>query len=132
MERNLEHLRANYSKLTETSSQLQRYHNRFLQKVPLLEKYCPLISQKRVCRPCPQGWEQFRSKCYYFSTETKYWLPSRSDCLGQDADLVVIDGEEEQEFISNHTKEGEYWIGLSDSETEGTWLWVDRTPLQKG
>ncbi|KAJ8373008.1 hypothetical protein AAFF_G00271990 [Aldrovandia affinis] len=57
-------------------------------------------------------------------------MDSRSACLKQGADLVIIESEEEQEFISQHTKIN-YWIGLSDSETEGTWLWVDGTPLQE-
>ncbi|KAG7484566.1 hypothetical protein MATL_G00051140 [Megalops atlanticus] len=124
----MEQLRANYSTLTELSNQLQRV----LQKLPFLHQNCSFISQKRVCQPCPQGWEQFNSKCYYFSPEWKSWPYSRIDCLTQGADLVTIDSEDEQEFITKHTKEGEYLIGLSDSETEGTWLWVDRTPIQKG
>ncbi|KAJ8387803.1 hypothetical protein AAFF_G00149520 [Aldrovandia affinis] len=95
-------------------------------------QYCPLRSQKRVCRPCPEGWGQRNSTCYYFSTEKKSWNDSRSACLKQGADLVIIESKEEQDFISKHTGERYvYWIGLSDSETEGTWLWVDGTPLQK-
>ncbi|KAJ8355213.1 hypothetical protein AAFF_G00085970, partial [Aldrovandia affinis] len=58
--------------------------------------YCPLRSQKRVCRPCPEGWEQSNSKCYYFSTKRKSWNDSRSDCLKQGADLVIIESKEEQ------------------------------------
>ncbi|XP_036379770.1 CD209 antigen-like protein E [Megalops cyprinoides] len=78
------------------------------------------------------GWEQFNTECYYFSTKWKNWQDSRSDCLKQGAELVIIESEKEQDFIYSHTKDHYYWIGLSDSETEGTWLWVDRTPLQKG
>ncbi|KAJ8362459.1 hypothetical protein AAFF_G00373850 [Aldrovandia affinis] len=103
-----------------------------LVKFPFLDQYCPLRSQKRVCRPCPEGWKQRNSKCYYFSTERKNWQGSRSACLKQGADLVIIESEEEQDFISKHTRGNyAYWIGLSDSETEGTWLWVDGTPLQE-
>ncbi|KAJ8372484.1 hypothetical protein AAFF_G00281910 [Aldrovandia affinis] len=102
-----------------------------LVKFPFLDQYCPLRSQKRVCRPCPEGWEQRNSTCYYFSTERKSWQDSRIDCLKQGADLVIIESEEEQDFISKHTRGDYYWIGLSDSETEGTWLWVDGTPLQE-
>ncbi|KAJ8358042.1 hypothetical protein AAFF_G00041000 [Aldrovandia affinis] len=96
-----------------------------------MRKYCPLRSEKRVCRPCPEGWELSNSKCYYFSTEGKSWNDSRSDCLKQGADLVIIESKEEQDFISKHRRGGFYWIGLSDSETEGTFLWVDGTPLQE-
>ncbi|KAJ8387776.1 hypothetical protein AAFF_G00150770 [Aldrovandia affinis] len=116
-----------YNNLTE---QLQRDLDTLVVKFPLLDYYCPLRSQKRVCRPCPEGWEQRNSTCYYFSTEEKSWNDSRSDCLKQGADLVIIESKEEQEFISKHIIEGRYWIGLSDSETEGTWLWVDGTLLQ--
>ncbi|KAJ8246520.1 hypothetical protein COCON_G00234920 [Conger conger] len=66
------------------------------EKLQILDKYCPEISNERVCKPCPQDWELFSSKCYYFSTEEKSWEDSRSDCLRQGADLVVITSEEEQ------------------------------------
>ncbi|KAJ8392135.1 hypothetical protein AAFF_G00079410 [Aldrovandia affinis] len=139
LERDLEELRTNnialnkkqreaYNNLTE---QLQRDFDSVVVKFPLLDQYCPLRSQKRVCRPCPEGWEQNNSKCYYFSTERKSWKDSCSDCLKRGANLVIIESIEEQDFISKHTTEDHYWIGLSDSEREGTWLWVDGTPLQK-
>ncbi|XP_061072093.1 CD209 antigen-like isoform X2 [Conger conger] len=76
--------------------QLQRDFDAVLAKSPFLDQYCPLSLQKRVCKPCPQGWEQFYSKCYYFSTERKSWMDGRSDCIKQGADLVVIKSEEEQ------------------------------------
>ncbi|XP_036393707.1 CD209 antigen-like protein E [Megalops cyprinoides] len=125
-------LTANYSTLTKVKDDLQRDYNLMLQKYPFLDQYCTFVSQKSMCRPCPQRWKQFASKCYYFSTETHNWMDSRSSCLKQGADLVIIESEEEQEFINKHTGEGLYWIGLNDSETEGTWLWVDGSPLQKG
>ncbi|XP_035240896.1 CD209 antigen-like isoform X4 [Anguilla anguilla] len=111
--------------------QLQRDFDAVLAKSPVLDQYCPLSSQKRMCKPCPQGWEQFYSKCYYFFTERKTWTDSRSDCIKEGADLVVIKSEEEQEFITRYTRDYN-WIGLSDLETEGTWLWVDGTTLLKG
>ncbi|KAG5837209.1 hypothetical protein ANANG_G00236860, partial [Anguilla anguilla] len=92
------------------------------------EQYCPSSSQSRACEPCPQGWEQFSSKCYYFSNEKKNWVDSRSDCIKRGADLVIIESEEEQRFISKTRS----WIGLSRLECEGNWLWVDGTLLQKG
>ncbi|KAJ8368964.1 hypothetical protein SKAU_G00089920 [Synaphobranchus kaupii] len=60
-------------------------------------------------------------------------MSSRSDCIKRGADLVIVENEEEQEFIAkNNKKEDHCWIGLSDLETEGTWIWVDGSPLQTG
>ncbi|XP_067437221.1 CD209 antigen-like protein E [Thunnus thynnus] len=57
----------------------------------------------------------------------KTWNESRTDCLQRGADLVVVNSEEEQEFINRYQER--IWIGLADSEREGTWKWVDGTPL---
>ncbi|KAJ8361833.1 hypothetical protein AAFF_G00418580 [Aldrovandia affinis] len=124
-------LQRDYDSLNTQKDQLQRDFDAVVVKFPVLDQYCPLRSQKRVCRPCPEGWEQRNSKCYYFSTVVKTWNDSRSDCLKQGADLVIIESKEEQDFIYKQTGGYVHWIGLSDSETEGTWLWVDGTPLQK-
>ncbi|XP_029602371.1 C-type lectin domain family 4 member E-like [Salmo trutta] len=72
-------------------------------------------------------WQKFESSWYFLSTETKTWKESREDCLERGADLVIINSDKEQEFIFNLNKGG--WIGLTDSVTEGTWRWVDCTPL---
>ncbi|XP_064177765.1 CD209 antigen-like protein E isoform X3 [Anguilla rostrata] len=87
--------------------------------------------QSSVPNPCPQGWAQFSSKCYYFSNEAKTWTDSHSDCVKRGADLVIIESEEEQRFINKQIKNFT-WIGLSYSAAKGNWLWVNGTPLQKG
>ncbi|KAJ8398911.1 hypothetical protein AAFF_G00418190 [Aldrovandia affinis] len=119
----VEELRANNSILNKEKDQLQRDYNSLIIQNNQL--------QKRECRHCPEGWQLRNSKCYYISTENKSWKDSRSECLKQGADLVIIESKEEQEFIFKYTIDGNsYWIGLSDSATEGNWLWVDGTPLQ--
>ncbi|XP_045073773.1 C-type lectin domain family 4 member E-like [Coregonus clupeaformis] len=78
---------------------------------------------------CPEGWRRFGCRCYYLSTEKKSWEESRQDCLERGADLVIINSEEEQAFINGFESVSYVWIGLTDSVTEGTWKWVDGTPL---
>uniref|UniRef100_A0A8C1UDT9 Si:dkey-181c13.1 n=1 Tax=Cyprinus carpio TaxID=7962 RepID=A0A8C1UDT9_CYPCA len=62
---------------------------------------------------------------YYISSEWKNWTDSRRDCLQRGADLVIINNKEEQEFIVNMTSANIVWIGLTDSDNEGVWKWVD-------
>ncbi|KAL6100420.1 clec17a [Pungitius sinensis] len=65
---------------------------------------------------------------YLFSTRADSWNNATTDCRDQGADLVIIDSPQEQKFISGIVK-SHTWIGLSDRDIEGTWKWVDGTPL---
>ncbi|XP_063739436.1 CD209 antigen-like [Eleginops maclovinus] len=73
------------------------------------------------------GWLYFNDSAYHFSSIEKNWQESRDDCLQKGADLVIINSQEEQNFLSQFKKT--MWIGLTDLETEGTWKWVDGTPM---
>uniref|UniRef100_A0A8C9YP12 C-type lectin domain-containing protein n=1 Tax=Sander lucioperca TaxID=283035 RepID=A0A8C9YP12_SANLU len=80
-----------------------------------------------------ERWEYFSGSFYYISSIKKTWQESRDDCLQKGADLVIINSKEEQVCVCNFTTKFKkiMWIGLTDSETEGTWKWVDGTPLTK-
>uniref|UniRef100_A0A4W6CIE0 C-type lectin domain-containing protein n=1 Tax=Lates calcarifer TaxID=8187 RepID=A0A4W6CIE0_LATCA len=64
--------------------------------------------------------------CYYFSTRRSSWKESRSFCKRRGGDLVKIDSREEKKM---DVADDLFWIGLTDSKTEGEWLWVDDSPL---
>ncbi|TRY92197.1 hypothetical protein DNTS_006475 [Danionella cerebrum] len=71
------------------------------------------------------GWIYFQSSLYYMWNETKTWEASSRSCKESGADLIIINSEQEQDFLMNITRNEEFWIGLNDSEVEGTWKWVN-------
>nr|XP_046193609.1 CD209 antigen-like protein E [Oncorhynchus gorbuscha] len=80
---------------------------------------------------CPKGWRMLGSSCYFLSTGMKTWQESRLDCFERGADLVIINSEEEKKLLYQLDGDADLlvWIGLTDSVNEGTWKWVDGTPL---
>ncbi|XP_038570835.1 C-type lectin domain family 4 member M-like [Micropterus salmoides] len=81
-------------------------------------------------KSCPAGWRMFSCPCYFLSNESGSWEKGREDCKTRGADLVVINSSEEQMFLSNFTKEEIMaWIGLTDRDKEGTWMWINGAPL---
>ncbi|XP_075968444.1 CD209 antigen-like [Anarhichas minor] len=71
----------------------------------------------------------FNSSYYLLSNKSGSWEESRKDCRDKGADLVIIDSLQEQKFILSIVDTIYTWIGLSDRDEEGTWKWVDGTPL---
>ncbi|XP_037054312.1 CD209 antigen-like protein C [Peromyscus leucopus] len=84
-----------------------------------------------ICRPCPWEWTFFHGKCYFFSKSQRNWNDSITACLEVEAQLVIIESDEEQTFLSVISKDkGSAWLGLSDLKEEGSWQWVDDSPMK--
>ncbi|KAK2826128.1 hypothetical protein Q5P01_020342 [Channa striata] len=103
---------------------------------------------RQSCGQCLPGWFLMNSTCYFHakspSNTLKNWADSKADCVSRGASLAVIDTWEEQlNLFENLPKTdsnlrpwwrrpGALWIGLTDAETEGTWLWVNNVTLKDG
>ncbi|XP_019960199.2 hepatic lectin-like isoform X1 [Paralichthys olivaceus] len=94
---------------------------------------CPPVNNEQ-CPRCKDAWEQHGGRSYFFYSAALPWNESRKRCRELGGDLVVINSEEEQRFLLSRLKdimdhpEDKFWIGLTDSEKEAEWRWVDNTP----
>ncbi|XP_066017259.1 uncharacterized protein [Pocillopora verrucosa] len=75
--------------------------------------------------------------CYSFNNKTRdyLWPLANGNCKHQNKHLVVMETEQEWEFIKNAiqnregSKLGEWFIGLEMNLTIGNWTWINGKPL---
>ncbi|XP_048015247.1 CD209 antigen-like protein C [Megalobrama amblycephala] len=78
------------------------------------------------------GWTYYKSRFYYMPNEMKNWTESRRYCTEREADLIIINNREEQDFVNKMFGGTTAYIGLTDSDVENTWKWVDDTNMTSG
>ncbi|XP_024658576.2 CD209 antigen-like protein A [Maylandia zebra] len=125
-------LQTSYNNLKTEQSQLQtRYNNLVEEKEQLQKRFDNLTTNsdnlQRKLQAYQQNWAAFNGSLFQVSSEKKSWQQSRQDCLQKGADLMIINSRGEQNFVNQLKMR--LWIGLTDSETEGTWKWVDGTRM---
>ncbi|XP_050977571.1 C-type lectin domain family 17, member A-like isoform X2 [Labeo rohita] len=75
----------------------------------------------------------YNSSFYFISSEKKSWNESRRYCTEEkEADLIIINNREEQEFAKKFSHGNPFWIGLTDSDVEDSWKWADGSTLTSG
>ncbi|XP_034546133.1 C-type lectin domain family 4 member G-like [Notolabrus celidotus] len=126
MRTNRDELQRNYSSMMSEKDQLQTSKEALQREKEQLVKKINTLN----ARPCETGWKKFRDRCYYASTRRTTWSLSRDYCITKGADLVIINSSEKRDFVSRLVTAGvNTWIGLTDRVGEGTWMWVDGTPV---
>uniref|UniRef100_A0A671WM60 C-type lectin domain-containing protein n=1 Tax=Sparus aurata TaxID=8175 RepID=A0A671WM60_SPAAU len=79
---------------------------------------------------CPMFWYSFNGRCYKYVAARLTWADAELYCVSEGTNLVSIHSLEEQEFVNSLIKnfdhtQGFTWIGLSDTQKEGGWMWSD-------
>ncbi|XP_049918217.1 CD209 antigen-like protein 2 [Epinephelus moara] len=134
----LESVLKNHTRMKEKIEQQKTINDNYQKQMEALQEESKILlsnvsALEEHCSGCPSGWIPLNSSCYFFSyTESpnveKNWEKSREDCKSRGADLVVIDYPEEQNFVSHtidHMMAGGFWVGLTDMNTEGKWVWIN-------
>ncbi|XP_069579002.1 CD209 antigen-like protein C [Brachyistius frenatus] len=95
------------------------------------------VTRDSRCRLCPAGWRWWRRRCYFFSPglqENRRWNESAEFCRRHDGRLAVIEDSAEMDFLqgvmSTFSRFPFLWVGLTDAQQEGRWLWGDGTDVQ--
>merc|ERR1712223_1140259 len=73
------------------------------------------------------GWWNFGDSCYHNSGAVMNWFDAHDYCLEIGGYLVEIDTAEEEDWLLGAfaVYDQDYWIGLTDAEEEGRWIWAD-------
>ncbi|XP_041846390.1 asialoglycoprotein receptor 1-like [Melanotaenia boesemani] len=120
------------STLMEEMAQLETKYSNLATDKDQLQKHIDKITLKVEGMLCPPSWRKFDTSCYFVSSEKKNWTESRKACIAEGADLTVINSHGEQVFVNGLLFAHENaWIGLTDSLIEGTWMWVDGSPINE-
>lgn len=92
----------------------------------LIDEASPLNASCQGCTLGVQG-----DHAYYYCPGPATWADARTFCMQFAADLVVLDDQAEQDFLLGQPLPAApvVYIGLSDEAVEGTFEWVDGTPL---
>ncbi|XP_038585553.1 uncharacterized protein LOC119910830 [Micropterus salmoides] len=140
----LERAIQNHAELKVKIEQHKTINDEYHRKIEALQTEKTILQSnisalEGTCGRCLSTWILLNSSCYFFSytessTVKKNWPNSRADCISRGADLIVIDNQEEQKFVSDSIEnmrsgrdvwQSGFWIGLTDTETEGTWVWIN-------
>ncbi|XP_067260926.1 CD209 antigen-like protein C [Chanodichthys erythropterus] len=129
-------LQDNYTDLTQKKLELETRVNDLTAEKSQLQRSADTLSQKnlelesKVTSLSDELTREASKRGFFFISSELNWSESRKYCRDRGADLVIINTEEKQRFISSFVKD-RVWIGLSDIETEGRMIWVDNKPLNQ-
>ncbi len=95
----------------------------------------PIPQVETLCDKCGDPIEGFtfmtqaKGISYYISKDVLNWPNAKSKAESMGAQLVVISDPEENALLTSVLDENSVFIGLSDREKEGTFVWVDGSPM---
>ena len=78
---------------------------------------------------CHDGWRYFQGYCYRKVSSCDSWNNGESQCTTLGANLPSVHSQEKNVFIQTLHSGENGWLGLSDINTEGTFVWSYGTRL---
>lgn len=72
-------------------------------------------------------------KYYKLFEKILSWHDARDECVSMGGHLACVENTKDNQFILDLVRGGRregYWLGATDEETEGTWLWVNSSKMK--
>lgn len=92
----------------------------------LLSKCVKTSLGRFMCVPfdldCITSWCSYGGRSYLLSNQTLSWQNAKENCNQMNAHLVEIQTAEEHRWIISIISDW-HWIGLTDLNSEGVWIW---------
>lgn len=74
---------------------------------------------------CPKTWKRDKDTCYLYQKEEKLnWYGARIRCDDLGGKLAEPDTEEKMLYVLSTVDKENIWIGATDDEQEGKWVWA--------
>ncbi|KAM4564441.1 type-2 ice-structuring protein-like isoform 1-T1 [Fundulus diaphanus] len=83
---------------------------------------------------CPSGWSPINSRCFHYVPKPMTWARAERNCLSMGANLASVHDLDEYHQVqslitlASHGSK-ETWIGCTNAQETGVWLWSDGSPL---
>lgn len=93
-----------------------------------IQHYDPLLVSYAVLSDvCEEKWKYFNGYCYRKVSSWDSWTNSQGTCAALGANLPSIHSQEENVYVQSLHGGEHSWLGLSDINTEGKFVWSDGT-----
>ena len=83
--------------------------------------FCPFLSDHLACGDA--SWSYRRGSCYKLVRQHKNFFSAALHCKQLRSYLAEIQSESENRFVARLHHDEDIWIGLSDRQEEGQWIW---------
>ncbi|KAI8510642.1 hypothetical protein Bbelb_115580 [Branchiostoma belcheri] len=96
-----------------------------------LERHQTSAQSLSTAASCPKDYTEFRGICYKKSKIPKAFSEAAVACIEDGGNLAMPKDADSNAFLKTlHVLQGDYlWIGLHDRPEEGSFQWMDGTPL---
>ena len=98
-----------------------------------INKFSECQTGGSIAETCEPGWSQIQKKCYKLESPTfkVTWDVADTNCKSKGALLATIESQCEQDFVVKLANKAVAWIGGTDKDKEGTFVWPSGTEFFK-